>query len=115
MKEQVEDAVDKCLSCTQHKAKVHLREWLLLSVALQRRIIRRAYACIAQNRRLPYLHVEEARQLAAEKQVGKVLCLPEKIIVEKEYKAITFYHLLKDKEKAPVKIKKRYNRQVRFF
>ncbi len=107
MKEQEKEAAAKCLSCTQHVAKVLLPEWSQLSVALQRRIIRRAYAHVAQNRGLPYLHVEDVRQLAEEKQVGKVLCLPEKIIVEKEYQVITIYPAQDDKDKNPVTIKKR--------
>ncbi len=107
MKEQEKEAAAKCLSCTQHRARVLLPEWSQLSVALQRRIVRRAYAHVAQNRGLPYLHVEEVRQLAEEKQVGKVLCLPGKIIVEKEYQAIAIYPAFDDKGKKPVIIKKR--------
>jgi len=71
--------------------KILLKDFSSLHIALQRRLIRSAYRHVGKKQGLQFKHVEEVRELLLDKQVGKVLHLPDEVKVEKEYEAILFY------------------------
>lgn len=81
-------------NCSQHNKgfiKILLKDFTSLHPALQRRLIRSAYKDIGKKQGLQFKHVEEVRELLLDKQVGKILHLPDDVKVEKEYDAILFY------------------------
>lgn len=71
--------------------KLSLRRWEEIPLALQRRLIRHAYSFRGAAQGLYFQHVEDIRELAQRGQVGKLLHLPGKIIVEKTYDFLLFY------------------------
>lgn len=69
-----------------------IREWGSLREGMQRRLIRFTYQSLGESQGLPFSHVEEIRGFAEGGQVGKVLQLPGKVLVEKGYGELAFYY-----------------------
>ncbi len=81
--------------------KLLLQRWEELPLALQRRLIRYIYSLRGTKQGLSFQHVEDVRALAGHGQVGKLLHLPGKMVVEKTYDSLLFY---KKKEEKPAKL-----------
>ena len=85
------EAAESCLEEEDGKVSMSLQHLVELPLAMQRRVIRHAYGHLRETQGLPFFHVEEVLGLAAGKQVGKVLHLPEGVVVEKGYDRLEFY------------------------
>jgi len=73
-----------------------------LEPALQRRLIRWAYHSLTKGQGLPYLHVEEVRELAEKKETGKMLHLPAGVTVKKTRPSLLFYYDVKFEKKCGI-------------
>ena len=63
-----------------------------LEVAMQRRLLRRAYQDQTKGQGLSFLHVEEVRELALKKETGKMLHLSASVTVKKTREHLLFYY-----------------------
>ncbi|PKM89093.1 MAG: tRNA lysidine(34) synthetase TilS [Firmicutes bacterium HGW-Firmicutes-12] len=95
----------KCILQEEQGTKIILESFSKLPLALQRRLIRSAYQTVGKKQGIQFKHVEEVRELLLNKQVGKVLHLPDDIKVIKEYESVVFYR--GDRHEYNVAIKKR--------
>lgn len=92
LEEATEKFAEKFMWTEKNCIYLSLRGWDSLQVGMQRRLIRFAYQSLGENQGLPFLNVEETRYFAEGGQVGKTLQLPGKILAEKGYGEIVFYH-----------------------
>ena len=88
---QTEQAADSCILEKEGVAEIALKRFFALPLALRRRVIRFLYKSFGETQGLSFLHVEEVLELAANKQVGKVLPLPGGVVAEKSYETLLLY------------------------
>lgn len=72
------------------KIVLDLRKWGSIPLAYKRRLIRSVYQKISEKQGPSFHHVEEVRDLADKKSVGKVIELPYNVKVEKGYNNLYF-------------------------
>lgn len=102
LEEKTREAAAEILVKGESVIRIKLASFNTMPLALQRRLIRHAYGMIADIQGISYLHVEDIRELSRGGQVGKVLHLPNKMIVEKAYNTLDFYRSSHVREAMPI-------------
>mgnify|MGYP000915913400 CR=1 FL=1 len=102
LQEKTREIIKRYITASEDQAVFSLHKWDTIPLSLQRRLIRHAWMLIGQKQGLTYLHVEEIRRLADGGQVGKMLHLPGKTVVEKNYGSLIFYPRKKTKKPDPI-------------